>query len=134
MKFTRITVVAGVLLLAACSQAEPEDTASVSAHDLDRAAREQQNTERAEDEFLRAVGRDTGKDVSAGDQDDIDVIVDTGHYVCDSLESGDGSDIYLVMLTEDEGNVAPLWDNAVQYLCPEMDDAYDTAKADAGVK
>ena len=134
MKFTKLTVVAGVLLLAACSQAVPEDTASTNAHDLDRAARERQNAERAEGEFLRAVGRDTGKDMTAADQENIDVIVDTGRYVCSELEGGTGLVTFLAMYTEDEGNVAPLWDNAVQYLCPEMNDAYDTVKADAGVK
>lgn len=125
MKVTKFAIIGSVLLLAACSQSNatvPVGTASLP-------PQEQVPEVSAEDSFIEGIGNDLDRDTTGSDPDVISTLVDQGEYVCDTLDVEDllidgAVAVYRVYMDGDDGSSAILWDNAVEHLCPDMDDNY----------
>jgi hypothetical protein len=139
LKHTRaVAALAGVLLLAACTGGDPEPAATPSTAPAPSAAATPTGapapsaapTARvdaaAADAFVAAVGDDLGRDST----EIADVLISQGVFICQTLSvAGRSLDeavaVYEQYLAEDPVTTGPLWDNAVQHLCPELVDGYE---------
>lgn len=129
---------AGVLLLAACTGGDPEPAATPGTAPVPTAAPSApegpapsaEPTARvdaaAADAFVAGVGEDLGRDST----EIKDVLISQGVFICQTLSvTGQSLDeavaVYEQYLAEDPVTTGPLWDNAVQHLCPEQVDGYE---------
>jgi hypothetical protein len=80
----------------------------------------------AADAFVAAVGADLGRDSA----EIKDVLISQGVFICQTLSvtaqaPDEAVEVYQQYLAEDPVTTGPLWDNAVEHLCPELVDGYE---------